>query len=242
MNGFSFRRIGQEARILGPLNLLAPLIVAAIYLGFTIIVGYATLHTSGDLSFAHFQAARGMLALLENGLPLIGGLLAAFVIGADPAIELHLAAATSYRATAGLRLAIIIAWTALCTGSAALIITAAGYWLAFLQALSPWESILLWLAPLLWFIGAGAALALLLRNRAASGALLGLLWIAQFLLKPQFLQNEALERVYLFLTEEAGVPSYWLANRLILLAIALALLGLTMLLLGRSESLLGGEH
>ncbi len=242
MNSAFLRRIGQELRILGALNLLAPLIVAAIYLGFSLIVGYATLHNSGSPADARFQAARGLLALLENGLPLIGGLLAAFVVGSDPAIELHLAAATPYRFTAGLRLALIILWTTLCTGGAALVITAAGYWLAILQSLSIGESILLWLAPLLWFIGAGATLALLLRSRAASGALLGMVWIAQFIFKPQFLQNGVLERVYLFLTEEAGVPSYWLANRLILLAIALALLGLTMLLLGRSESLLGGEH
>lgn len=232
------QRLRYELRVLGIDAIGLPIIVAAIYLGFTIIVG---LRSGGTPAYVQFQMGRGFLALLENGLPLAGGLIAAFAMSQNPALELHLTLPTSYRRVATVRLALIVGWTALFTGVVAALIGATGYWLTFQQTLSVAQSALLWLAPLLWFIAAGAALALLLRSRAASGASLAVIWVAMFIFKPQFLSDTILQNVYLFLTEQAGTPSYWLTNRLILLALALALFGLAIWLLGRNEALLGDE-
>src|SRR5579862_6382638 len=237
----SSQRLRHELHILGAINLALPVIVAAIYLGFSILVYYSARHNGGTLDYAHYQATRGMLALLENGLPLAAGLAAAILISHDPVVESHLTFSQSYHATATLRLALITLWTTLFTALVALLVAATGFWPTALQTLSPIENVVLWLAPLWWFIGAGAALALLLRSRVASMAILGMVWVAQFLFKLLFLQSEILQRVYLFLTEEDGLPSYWLANRLIILAIALALFGVTLLLLRRDEALLGPE-
>ncbi len=232
------QRLRYELRILGIANIGLPLIVAAIYLGFTLLAGA---HSEGTPAFAHFQAGRGLLGLLENGLPLAGGLIAALAISQNPALELHLSLPNRYRRVATLRLALVVGWTALFTGAVAATVAVTGYWLVFQQTLSGAQSALTWLAPLLWFIATGAALALLLRSRAASTAMLAVIWIAMFLFKMQFLDGSILQNVYLFLTEQAGTPSYWLTNRLVILAMALALFCLAIWLLGRNEALLGDE-
>ena len=235
------QRLRYELRILGIVNVGLPVIVAAIYLGFSSLAGAAALRNGGTDAYMRFQAGRGLLGLLENGLPLAAGLIAAIAISQNPALELHLSLPTRYQRVGALRLALIVGWTVVFTGAVAALVAITGFWLPYQQTLPPAESVLLWLAPLLWFIAAGAALALALRSRAASGATLGVIWIAMFLFKPQFLQDPTLQRVYLFLTEEAGMPPYWLANRLIVLAIAVALFGLALWLLGRNEALLRDE-
>ena len=87
----------------------------------------------------------------------------------------------------------------------------------------------------------GTALALVFRSRVVSAAILALLWTAQFLFEPVFLNNGLLQLVSLFLTEQVGMTSYWLTNRLILLGLALGLLCAALWLLGRNEWLLGAE-
>src|SRR6185437_12536895 len=103
------------------------------------------------------------------------------------------------------------------TGAVSVLMVAAGYWPSSLISPAP-QGLLIWLAPLLVFVTLGATLALLFRSRVVSAAILALLWIGQFLFKPLFLGDAALKFVYLFLTEEAGITSYWLTNRLTLLA------------------------
>ncbi|HUY79559.1 MAG TPA: hypothetical protein VMV29_22505 [Ktedonobacterales bacterium] len=236
-----WQRLRYELRILGIINIGLPIIVAAIYLGFSYLAGSFALRNGGTDAYMRFQAGRGLLALLENGLPLAGGLIAAVVISQNPALELHLSLPACYQRVGALRLALIVGWAALFTGAVAALVAVTGFWLPQLKQLSVVESALMWLAPLLWFIAAGAALALLLRSRAVSGAVLGLIWIAMFIFKDQLIKDPILQNVYLFLTEEVGTPSYWLANRLIVLAIALALFVLAFWLLGRNEALLHDE-
>lgn len=238
----SLARLRHELRILGAFNLALPLIVAAIYLGFTVLVYYMTLRNGGTVSDAHFQASRGLLDLLENGLPLAAGLVVTMLISQDPAMELHLSLPATYRGTAVRRLVLMIVWAVLFTAAVSIAIAISGYWLlAQFHLQSVPQDQLTWLTPLFWFIAAGAVLALLLRSRTASSAILGMIWIAQFLFKPLFLSDATLQKVYLFLTEEEGAPSYWLANRLILLALALLFFCATIWLLGRNEALLGSE-
>jgi len=235
------QRLRYELRILGIVTAGLPIIVAVIYLGFSSLAGAAALRNGGTDAFMRFQAGRGLLGLLENGLPLAGGLIAAISISQNPALELHLSLPARYQRVGALRLTLITCWTVAFTGVVAALVAVTGFWLSFQQTLPPAESALVWLAPLLWFVAAGAALALALRSRAASGAVLGLIWIAMFVFKQQLLADSTFQQVYLFLTEEAGMPPYWLANRLIVLAMALALFGLALWLLGRNESLLHDE-
>jgi hypothetical protein len=235
-------RLRTEVRLLGWPILGLPALAAAIYVGVAALSRWGTLRSGGTPAFAHFQAARVLLALLENGLPLAAGLSAALLVGLDPLLELHLALPAPYRGIVACRLALLLAWVLACTTAASTAITVAGYSQPPTARVHP--SVLLqltWLAPVLWFAAAGSALALAMRSRVASSAVLGMIWIAQFLLKDQFLQSPTLQKVYLFLTEEAGTPPYWLANRLLILAMAVALFGLVVPLLGQPEALLNAE-
>jgi hypothetical protein len=120
----------------------------------------------------------------------------------------------------------------------------AGYWLA--PQPSPLDQ-LIWLAPLLWFICAGAMLALLLRSRVAAGAILGMIWLGELFFRAQILENVYLRNAYLFLTLEtlpggfAPDAVWWTQSRLILLAMAAVFLLIFAALLRRNEALLGHE-
>ena len=233
-------RLRYEARALGLATFAIPLLVTLIYLGFSWIAGAAALRGGSGFSQAHYQATRGLLGLIENGLPLAAGLAMAMTSGADPALELQLALPGSYRATGALRLALVGLWALLVTGGVSALIVATGYWRSDVIAPLP-QGQLIWLSPLLAFSALGGMLALLFRSRVVSAAALALLWVSQFLFKPLFLSDATFRLVYLFLTEEAGITSDWLTNRLILLALALAVLCATLWLLGRNEWLLGAE-
>jgi hypothetical protein len=233
-------RLRYDLRAVGLLTAGLPLLVTLIYLAFTAIVYNATLRGGGTLAYARFQALRGVIGLLENGLPLAAGLVAASAAVQDPVLELHLTLARRYRSTVALRLALVTLGVLLLAGVVFAAAVAAGFWESGVLQPLP-EGPLIWLAPVLAFGALGAALALALRSRAAGSAVVGLLWIAQFLFKPLWLENGPLRYVYAFLTEEDGIPAYWLANRLTLLALALAL-GLAVLyLVGRDEALLAPE-
>jgi hypothetical protein len=236
----SLSRLRYELRAIGPLNLAVPLLVTMVYLGFTVLVYYATLRNGGTPDFAHFQASRGLIGLLENGLPLAAGLVVTATVGQDPALELHLSLVRPYRGTAALRLALATLWSLAVTLVVSALTVATGYWNRDVLQPLP-EGPLVWLSPLLLFIALGAVLALALRSRVASSAVLGMFWIAQFLFKPLFLQSSLLQKVYAFLTEEDGVPAYWLTNRLVLLAVALVCASALLYLLRRNEALLGSE-
>ncbi len=237
-------RIRYELRLLGVGAYIVPVLVVAIYLMFSLIVGHNTFASGQSAAFAHFQSARGLLGLLENGLPLAAGLIAALCVGPSPAMELHLSLPRSYRSTLLQRLGLGLAWSGIVTCLACAVTILAGYWIVQEDTLL---GQLVWLTPVLWFVGAGAFLTVALRSRVASSTLLGLVWIVQYLFKPEFLKSQVLRTVYLFLSEnvipggDAAHASYWLANRLVLLGMALALLALTGLLLGRNELLLGSE-
>ena len=236
----AFARLRYELRALGPAAFVIPLLVTLIYVGFAWIAGDSALRNGGSDAFAHYQAMRGLLGLIENGLPLAAGLQVATITGADPALELQLALPGSYRATGALRLALASLWALLVAVAVNALIVVAGYWPNSLISPAP-QGLLIWLSPLLVFVTLGTALALVFRSRVVSAAILALLWIAQFLFEPVFLNNGLLKLVYLFLTEQVGMTSYWLTNRLILLGLALGLLCAALWLLGRNEWLLGAE-
>lgn len=237
-------RLRYEARILGIGVFGIPLLVIAVFLGVGLLAYYDTLNTGGTHTRAHQDLALGLLFLIEFGLPPVAGIVAANMVSGNPALELHLSLRRSYAGVVELRLLIFAVWVALACALVSVIVRATGYWIA--PQPSPLNQ-LIWAAPALWFLGAGAMLSLLLRSRIASGAILGMLWLGELIFRVWFLQNATLQKTYLFLTLEtipsgsAPDASYWVANRLTLLALAVVFLAVAVLLLRRNEALLGHE-
>jgi hypothetical protein len=237
-------RLYYEARALGARTFGLPLLAVAVFFGVSWLAAYDVQVTGGTATRAHRDAALGLLLLLEFGLPPVAGIAAAYLVSGAPAIELHLTLRRSYAATTLLRLSLLTLWAVAVSAATSVIVRQAGYWLA--PQPTPLDQ-LLWLAPLLWFIMAGATLALLLRSRVAAGALLGMIWLGELFFRAQILQNVYLRNVYLFLTLEtlptgfAPDAAWWTQSRLILLAMAAVFFVTFAALLRRNEALLGHE-
>ncbi|MBF6592298.1 MAG: hypothetical protein IVW57_17435, partial [Ktedonobacterales bacterium] len=101
---------------------------------------------------------------------------------------------------------------------------------------------LLWLAPTLWFCGAGAALALLTHSRSASGAALGGLWVAELVFHDTFAMTTWARPWFLFATLYTPSADFWLTNRSQLLGIAGVLLTLAWWYLHHAEWRFRGEE
>ena len=99
---------------------------------------------------------------------------------------------------------------------------------------------LTWVAPLLWFVAIGFCLALLLRSRTASSALLGGIWTAEAIFYGFFAATGWLKPVFLFPTTLDPGIDFWLINRFALLATALVCLVAGWFMLARTELLLQG--
>lgn len=185
------------------------------------------------------EVARALTAGLELGLPLAAGLVAAQVAGDEPALDLQLSLRTRYSTTLARRLALLIAWTAL----------AALLWASSLRLAGLWEvpgsfltGQLSWLSPLLWFVAAGAVLALAFRGRTASSAILGGLWVFENSVgRELFLSREWLRPFFLFATTHEPGEAYWLGNRIALLGMAVALALCVPVLLKGEALASGGE-
>jgi hypothetical protein len=237
-------RLYYEARALGNRTFGLPLLAVAIFVGISWLAAYDVQATGGNARHAHQDAALGLLLLLEFGLPPVAGIAAAWLVSGNPAVELHLTLQRSYAATTLLRLGLLALWAmAVCVATSATV-RQAGYWLA------PQPSLLdqlIWLAPLLWFICAGAMFALLLRSPVAAGAILGMIWLGELFFRGQILENVYLRNAYLFLTLEtlpggfAPDAAWWTQSRLLLLAMAALFLAAVAILLRRNEALLSHE-
>lgn len=209
---------------------------AGVLLGFASLAGLMHL-----LGAADQQVARMLVAAIEAGLPLAAGVAVAGIAVDDPAIALQLTLPTSYRTTLARRFALLVAWT----GSWAV------GWTAVLHLTGLWgrwapEPFLLgqlvWLAPLLWLVAAGATLALLSGSRAAAGAILGGLWVIEHLFRELFLTSEWLRLAFLFATIYAPGTNFWLSNRVALIGAAVVLAIGARLLSSNTELLArGGE-
>jgi hypothetical protein len=239
-----FDRLRYEIRLLGLGTFGLPVLAALVFTGVSALAAYDVGVTGGSQAVAQSDVARGMLLLLEFGLPPVAGLVAANLVGGNPTVELHLSLPRSYAALSWLRLALLTLWCALSAALTSAAISATGYWIAPQASL---RQPLIWAAPMLWFIACGAMLSLVLRSRIASSAVLGMVWLGELSLRIYFLQNIALQKVYLFLTldtlagDRAPASAYWLTNRLTLLGMAALFVAALVLLLHRNEALLGHE-
>lgn len=223
--------LGYELRRLRWIGLALPILTAIPFAGMAALMG---LSGTGE-----WQIERMLAAYLELGLPLAAGLVASHIVADDPAVDLQLALQTRYQTTVLRRLALTIGWAALL----------ALLWTSALRASGLlWEEIpgpvllgeLTWAAPLLWFVGAGAVLALVFRSRTASVAVLGGLWMVELMFAGLFLGREWLRPLYLFATLRGPGADFWLSNRLVLIGVGLALILGVVLILKNSESLATG--
>jgi hypothetical protein len=220
-----------ELRRLGWLGLAAPALVALAFVGMALLM----VLTGAE----ERQVARLLTAGLELGLPLVAGIVAAHVVTEEPAVDLQLTLETGYRTTLARRLALLVGWTAL----------ASLLWAGSLRLFGLWAvpgpfllGQLSWLAPLLWFVAVGVLVALLLRSRTASSAVLGGIWLFENTLgRVVFLQNDWLRPFFLFATTYTPDADYWLWNRLAILCMALVLFGLVPFVFSRETLADGGE-
>lgn len=229
-NSLRLDYLKYEIRVLGPLLFLIPLVIALAFAGMTALLFVG--------SVVHSFIASLLIAGLEACLPLASSLVLATVAVQDSSLELLLTMPTSYRQIVSVRVALLLGWTLLVEAAA----TAALY--AFLPWVPthPWlAGQLAWLAPLLWLTGVSILLALLLRSRTSSGALLGCIWLIQLLFHSYFAQNGWTQPWFLFATLYTSGASFWLSNRLELIVTACVALAVTWWFLGSAERRFFGE-
>ncbi len=209
-----------EIRIIGPLLFVVPLLVAVGLTGFATLLDLR--HVSRDF------IAQLVIATLEACLPLTAGILLSTAAPHDDAIEVQLTLARPYRLTALSRFALLLCWTLLVEALAVMALRTTLPW-AF--AAPHMSQPLTWLAPTLWLATSGTLLALLMRNRSSSVAILGCIWVCQLIFHGYFASYGWMQPWFLFATVFTPQASFWLANRieLIVTAMGLALLAWTYL-------------
>ena len=237
-------RLYYEIKLMGKRVILTPLVVMG---------GFALLAVL--LHILKVAPARVLSAGLEMILPLMAGVVTAAITSQDAAIELQLTVPKEYARTVMGRLLLIVIWTACIAFLASTIIALLG--LSFLpQQIPPWPALLrfgigqlVWLAPLLWFMAVGLCLAMLIRSRAATTALLSGVWIIEIVFKDYFAAIDWLHPVFLFPTTllplvgplPAKYLNLWFTNRYELIGTAIVVLLIGWLLLHFPEGLLKGS-
>ena len=225
-----------DFKLLGRVAFLTPLLMMIVFALIALL-----LHLIG------VAPERFLSSGLEMFLPVAAGVIVATTCMHDSALELQLTLPRSYAATALRRLLFFTGWTAcialLSSGLIAL------FHLAYPpQQIQSWPLALqivgmqmIWLAPLVWFVGLGLCLALLTHSRTASGALLAGIWIIETLFLGGVIdKNPWLQPIALFPTTLGPTVPYWLSSRLSILLMALLFLLINCLLLRNTEGLLKG--
>lgn len=225
--------VRHELKLLGRVNLATPTLALLLFGGMAFLM--SLLGTDGA------PVARMLVAALELGLPLAAGILAANITVGDPAMDLQLALKVPYRRTLTRRLVVLLLGTAL----------PAFLWTSALHLTGLWKlwvpepflvGQLVWLSPLLWFVTAGALLALSLGGCSGAWAILAGLWTVENLFRDQFRGGGWFQQEFLFATTYAPGADFWLSNRLVLILTAL-IMGAVVWILSSNTDLLakGGE-
>jgi len=231
-------RIWYELRIMGKWVILIP---PLIILTFALLGEILTI-----MQVSYLRISQVLTASLEMVLPLAAGLLTTTIVSYDAAIELQMTMPKTYRITAFVRLSLIIAWTSCLALFSSVLVYHLRFWRVPSQV-ETWKVLpqfligqLTWIAPLFWFVGVGFSLALLIRSRSASSALLGGIWMIEAIFYGYFAIIDWLKPLFLFPTTLAPGISFWLSNRIELLITALLLLLLGWFMLQNTEKLLQG--
>jgi hypothetical protein len=171
-------------------------------------------------------------AYLGTVVPLVGGILAAYAVLDDPALELRFATPTRPERLLLERLGLIFVVQMVCA------ITFQGVALALgadFALLGNWADVqLAWLVPSLSLLGLGCATALLGAQTMAGVFTTGLVWLIELLARGWLADNPG---KYVLVFMAALMPDHpaLVANRICLLILPMALLLAAWALLGRQE-------
>src|SRR5438552_7096518 len=234
----SLDQCSYELHIMGKWVILIP---PLIILTFALLGEILTI-----MQVSHLRISQVLTASLEMALPLAAGLLTTTIVSYDAAIELQMTMPKTYRITAFVRLSLIIAWTSCLALFSSVLVYHLRFWRVPSQV-ETWKVLpqfligqLTWLAPLLWFVAMGFCLALLIRSRSASSALLGGIWMIEAIFYGYFTIIDWLKPLFLFPTTLAPGIGFWLSNRIELITTAMVLLLLDWFMLRNLEKLLQG--
>jgi hypothetical protein len=183
--------------------------------------------------------ARTLQGMLTQGVPLAVGVVAASLVGRDPAVELQLSVVRDYRTTVLRRLAVSFAWAAVIAVVVTVALVGAGWWYRLPFTPGPLTGQLTWLAPSAALGGLGFLLAALSRDAAVAGGLVAGVWIVQLVVSSSMAGVPGLRLLDLSATGDDGA---WLANRLVLLGVGVALLVVAWRVLARVERLVRGDE
>lgn len=229
----SIDRLRYELRLLGKPVFFTPVLVV---IGFALLLMIA----NRDITLV----ARSMGASLEVLLPMSAGVVVATIATHDRALELQLTMPRKYHRTANIRFLFTLLWSALVSLLTSFLLYTFNYWRLPVQIANwsqPWQFFtwqLTWLASMLWLVALGLVLSLLMRSRAASGALICVLSVAELVFHDYFISTALLHPIFLFPLTYVPDASYWLVNRIELLGTAAVLLALAWFLLRLPELLL----
>jgi hypothetical protein len=215
----------HEVRVMGTWLLALPLFVAC---PFAVAVAMMGLKGAPQVNISNMT-----MAGIEGAVPLVAGIGAAWITSQDSALELHLSLPVPYRQTVRRRVALFLIWSALIEMLAVTVV--AKFWPWMFPKGSQAEYLLAWLVPLLWFTAWGAGLALALRNRMASVALLGVVWVVELLFHEMVASYGWSQAIFVFATMFDAGTSFWVTNRVELLGTAVILLFAIWWYLGNSE-------
>jgi hypothetical protein len=166
-------------------------------------------------------------------LPLISGILAAYAILDDPALELQFAAPRPVWSLLVERLGANLTLMTLCALLYQAVMALIG---VDLSPLGPWLlRQLAWLAPTLAMMGLGAAATFLLRQSTGGAALIGLLWLIQLIVHDWFLSSPWGQYLLLMMGSNYYEHPALRSNQAALSALAAALLFGAWQLLRREE-------
>ena len=201
---------------------------AAIWALFVIVVLFLQ-HTDQALN-----AARGYLGV---AVPLIGGIMAAYAILDDPALELRFATAGRAWGLLFERLGPILLVQAACALAFQVFTRLVGIDLSIMG--DPWAVQLAWLVPTLALMGLGCAGSLLAAQTTSGAVLVGVVWLVELIARGWFAQNAG---KYVLVFMGALMPDHpdLVANRVVLLALAGGFLAASWALLRSQERYIGG--
>jgi hypothetical protein len=176
------------------------------------------------------DTTRGFLGTV---LPLLGGILAAYAVLDDPALELILSAPISAGRLLAMRLSPPLLLITAAATTFQLFLLVLGFDLRILG--SPISFQLSWLIPTLTLAALGAAVSFASRQCSAGALAVGAVWIVQLIARGWFLRREAVGHLYLFLgifrPRDPRLP----LNRIVLTTLAAALFATSWLLLKKQE-------
>jgi hypothetical protein len=179
--------------------------------------------------------------LLELALPLAAGVVAASLVGHDPAIELQLTLPTAYRATILRRLAASAGWVAVIALTVTAVTVASGWWDRWPGSHTPLAGQLTWLAPTAFLAGLGLLVGALAGSPALATTAVAMLWTFHLAATGPLQSHQWSRQLFLFATTRGSPELDWTANRLTLLGTGAALTTVAWLLLRRPVRLLAKE-